>query len=43
MLQFRHIVMLAVLALAGCQAVSTAGPYRPANCGMVGSSCDSGR
>ncbi|MCX7305507.1 MAG: hypothetical protein NTV73_14425 [Hyphomicrobiales bacterium] len=37
--------MAAVLALfalwvsSGCQATSTGGSYRPANCAMVGSSC----
>ena len=29
----------AMCVLVGCQATSTAGDYRPANCAMVGSSC----
>jgi hypothetical protein len=29
-----------LLAVAACQTVSTAGNYRPANCGMVGSTCE---
>jgi hypothetical protein len=34
-------LFLGVLAFgAGCQAVSTAGGYEPANCAMVGSSCE---
>ena len=40
-----HRMMIALMAgavicvLAGCQATSTAGPYHPANCAMVGSRC----
>ncbi len=29
----------AICSLAGCQAVQTTAGYKPANCGMVGSSC----
>ncbi len=32
-----------ICVLAGCQATSTAGPYHPANCAMVGSRCSSNR
>lgn len=42
-----HLAVFALIAgtfaLAGCQATSTAGPYHPANCAMVGSRCASGR
>ena len=33
------IVLMSLLTITGCQAVSTALPYKPANCAMVGSSC----
>jgi len=36
-------VLAASLAMAGCQATSTAGNYHPDNCAMVGSRCSSGR
>lgn len=35
------LLLGAALLLAGCQATSTAGNYRPANCAMVGSTCSS--
>ena len=31
--------IIAICVLAGCQATSTAAPYKPGNCAMVGSSC----
>jgi uncharacterized lipoprotein YajG len=37
------VAAAAMSALAGCQAVETTAGYTPANCGMVGSSCSSGR
>ena len=37
---YQTSIMLAVmLVLTACQAVSTAKPYKPANCAMVGASC----
>ncbi len=33
------ISILAACVVTGCQATSTAAPYEPANCAMVGSSC----
>lgn len=33
------VLGLIACALAGCQAVSTAKPYTPENCAMVGSTC----
>ena len=41
MTEFRLLAILfTLLGLSACQATSTAYPYTPANCGMVGSSCD---
>lgn len=48
MLMVRRITMIgmvgvAALTLAACNATSTAGDYRPANCAAVGSTCSSNR
>jgi hypothetical protein len=34
-------IVFVVGLMAGCQATSTGGSYHPANCAMVGSSCES--
>ncbi len=37
------IAGFSLCTLAACQSVSTAGGYKPDNCGMVGSSCSRDR
>jgi hypothetical protein len=36
---FAFLLITAAFALTACQATSTAKPYSPSNCAMVGSSC----